>query len=111
VLGAGPTTETVKDGVRRYETADGVVVLPAVSPVLQSDFRYAAEPRPRHALEPYKWELHKLQVKRERAIEALRTRKWWQSGRMHQQELSRLAVLQADTQDALGRVQAAAQWS
>ena len=71
-------TITVKDGMRHYETADGHVALPEESPVLQSKFQYAFETRPSAYLAPVQWELHKLTIKRDRTIQALRTRPWWQ---------------------------------
>ena len=71
----GPTKRTCSrsDGIRRYESQDGVVVLPEASPILSAAFQYAFEPSPRRALEPLKWELHKAEVKRDRTITALKT--------------------------------------
>ena len=77
VLGRGKLTTTVADGLRRYETADGMVVLPVESPVLDSKFQYAFEVSPRRVLEPLKWELHKAQVKRERRVAALKAANPW----------------------------------
>jgi hypothetical protein len=77
VLGPGKQTITVKDGLRRYETQDGLIVLPQDSPVLSAKFQYAFEPSPRKQLEPLRWEMHKAQVKRERTIHALKTAKWY----------------------------------
>ena len=73
LLGPGKRTMTVKHGLRRYESADGVVVLPEASPVLSSKFQYAFETSPRRALEPLKWELHKAEIKYQRTIQALKT--------------------------------------
>lgn len=75
VLGPGRVTTTIKDGMRHYETKDGHVALPEASPVLQSNFQYAFDQRPDAAHEPLKWELHKLQVKHARKLEALRRRR------------------------------------
>lgn len=77
VLGAGKKTITVKDGMRHYESADGHIALPEESPVLQSDFQYAFDVRPAAKLEPVKWELHKLQLKHGRRMEALKRRPWY----------------------------------
>lgn len=77
VLGASKMTVAVKDGVRHYTTEDGHVALPEDSPVLQSKFQYAFETRPSGFLEPLKWDLHKLQIKKERTVQALATRPWW----------------------------------
>jgi len=77
VLGRGKQTITVKDHLRRYETQDGLIVLPEDSPVLSATFQYAFEPSPRKQLEPLRWEMHKAQVKRERTIQALKLAKWY----------------------------------
>lgn len=73
VLGAGKMQTSVHQGLRRYETPDGVIVLPEASPVLSAKFQYAFEPSRRGGLEPLKWELHKAEVKRTRTLEALKT--------------------------------------
>jgi hypothetical protein len=78
VLGAGKLTIRVADGMRHYETQDGHVALPEESPVLQSQFQYAFDARPSGYLEPIKWELHKLSIKRDRTVQALKQRPWWQ---------------------------------
>lgn len=78
VLGRGKRAITVSGGLRRYETADGIIVLPEASPVLTSPFQYAFEPSPRRKLEPLKWALHKATVKRERTVAALKTARVWQ---------------------------------
>jgi hypothetical protein len=76
VLGKGRRTLTVKDGFRHYESADGLIVIPEASPILQSDFQYAFDPRPDGHLEPMKWELHKLALKKQRVQHALMTASW-----------------------------------
>lgn len=76
LLGPGKRTMTVKAGLRRYESQDGIVVLPEASPVLSSKFQYAFQPSPRRALDPLKWQLHKAEVKHGRTIDALRTSAW-----------------------------------
>lgn len=73
VLGAAKMTTTIEDGMRRYETADGAIVIPEASPVLSAKFQYAFQPSPRGHLEPLKWELHKAQVKQTRIIDRLKT--------------------------------------
>jgi hypothetical protein len=78
VLGKGKLSVTVKDGMRHYETADGHVSLPEESPVLQSKFQYAFETRPSGFMAPVEWQLHKLSIKRDRTIQALGERPWWQ---------------------------------
>jgi hypothetical protein len=77
VLGPGQIRTTTKDGMRHYDTADGHIALPEASPVLQSNFQYAFDQRPDAHVEPIKWELHKLQVKVGRKVEALRRRPSW----------------------------------
>jgi len=77
LLGRGKRTMSVKDGLRRYESADGVLILPEASPVLSSNFQYAFQPRPCHVEEPIKWELHKAQVKIARVTEALKRKPAW----------------------------------
>lgn len=77
VLGRGKRTMTVKEGLRYYESPDGLVVLPEASPILQSDFQYAFDPRPDGHLEPIKWELHKLALKKQRVQTALVEASWW----------------------------------
>lgn len=78
LLGRGKIRETVADGMRHYETNEGHVALPVESPVLQAKFQYALEPRPGPHLAPLEWEMHKLQIKRDRTIQALKQRPWWQ---------------------------------
>jgi hypothetical protein len=112
----------VKDGLRHYETKDGIVVLPEASPVLSAPFQYAFQPSPRHGLEPLKWELHKATVKRERTVAALKTAPWYvpwttikepqDDGQIHsrrvltstlQQELWHYEAMVADCQEQLAR--------
>lgn len=108
LLGPSKLSMTVKEGMRHYETADGHCALPEASPVLQSDFQYAYEPRPRAHLEPLKWEQHKLQVKMLRAMTALKTRHWWQPVGDLQDELWLLEARMADVQDQMQRASAPA---
>ena len=77
VLWKGKRRVTVGHNLRRYETTDGLVVLPESSPILQAKHQYAFEPSPRRALAPLRWELHKAQTKRERMALALMARQWW----------------------------------
>lgn len=76
-LGAGKRTVTVQQNLRRYETHDGLLVLPESSPILQASHQYAFEPSPRRKLAPLKWDAHKAQMKRERIIQGLMARPWW----------------------------------
>lgn len=105
VLGPSKVTVTVKDGIRRYVTADGSVTLPVSSPVLSSEFQYGFQPRPRAALEPLQWEAHKMQVKRDRAIRHLKTARWWRSLRTTRDELWHYEAVLADLQDQMARAQ------
>lgn len=106
VLGAGKVTKTVSDGLRRYETQDGIIVLPEASPILSSNFRYAVDTRPGAHLEPLKWDVHRYGIKRERALNSLRTLPWWQSKKSTVDDLWRIEAHLADAQDQLGRAQA-----
>lgn len=128
LLGRGKRTITVADGLRYYETADGRLVLPESAPVLQSGFQYAFETRPGAHEEPLKWELHKIDVKRQRILEALKRKAKWsrflivpdpQQGEdatealtfsQAQERLLRLDAMAMDTQEALGRMRADTQW-
>ena len=105
VLGKGKVTQTVVNGVRHYETADGHIALPADSPVLQSDFQYAYQTRPRAILVPLQVELHELQIKREKLMKQLITRKWWEPASSTQAELRYVNAAIADAQHALQRAQ------
>ena len=78
LLGKGKRTVTVKDECRYYESQDGLLVLPESSPVLQENFQYAFDPKPDTHLEPLKWELHKLGIKKNRNLQALVGAEWWQ---------------------------------
>lgn len=111
VLGPTKRRITVKQGMRRYETQDGIVVLPEASPVLSSDFQYAFEPRPRAVLEPLKWDAHRYAVKRERAIDMLKTKPWWKSGKQAQQDLWRWDAHAADVNQQMQRITLQQQWS
>lgn len=111
VLGPTRVTVHVKDGLRRYETADGVIVLPEASPILSSDFQYAFEPRPDAGLEPMKWDLHKQAVKQQRVVNALINRPWWKRKKPLQTELALIQARTLDVQDQMNRVGLAAQWS
>ena len=77
VLGPGRWHESRANGVRRYETDLGVVVLPESSPLLQAAYQYGYQPRPYTYSEPIKWELHKIELKRARMREALIRKPWW----------------------------------
>lgn len=77
VLGPGKLTTSVKDGLRHYETPNGHVALPQDSPVLQANYQYAFDARPSGHLAPIEWQLHKLQIKKERTVQALSGRPWW----------------------------------
>lgn len=126
LLGRGKRTISVKDGLRRYETADGLLVLPEATPVLQATFQYAFESRPKSHEEPIRWELHKLDIKRSRVIEGLKRKARWspyvvlpnpESGetdrittRQAQEQLIRLEALAADHHDILVRMQNDAHW-
>lgn len=76
VLGPTKRTMTVRQGLRRYESQDGIIVLPEASPILASSFQYAFEPSPRRQLDGLRWALHKAEVKRNRAVTALRSAAW-----------------------------------
>lgn len=126
LLGPTKRTMTVKDKLRRYESQDGLVVLPEASPVLAAGFQYAFEPSPRRALEPLKWELHKAEIKLTRRLDALKRARWPITklqepipndphGAMQtrtltistlQQEVRYYEAMVQDCQDALGRAQA-----
>ena len=111
VLGPSRVTVKVSDGLRRYETQDGLIVLPEASPILSSDFQYAFDTRPRASLEPLRWELHKIGVKQARLVQELRTKKRWQSARAIDAELARLEARHADVSEQMQRVEHAGKWS
>lgn len=128
LLGRGKRKMSVKDGLRYYETADGLLVIPEEAPVLQSGFQYAFQTRPGAHEEPLKWELHKLDIKRNRLIDAIKRKSRWspflvvpdpQNGEdatesltLHQaqERLFRIEAMVSDTHEALGRLRATAQW-
>lgn len=128
LLGRGKRTETLRDGLRYYETADGLLVLPEEAPVLSAGFQYAFETRPGSHEEPLKWELHKIEVKRNRLIEAMKRKPKWSrfivvpdpsisdeatealTFAQAQERLFRYEAMAGDTHEALGRIRADAQW-
>jgi hypothetical protein len=75
LLGAGKRTMTVADGKRIYESAEGRLVLPVASPVLDAKFQYAFQPSPRRKADPIQWQMHKAQVKKQRRVAALMNRR------------------------------------
>jgi len=130
VLGPGKITTTVREGKRYFETAHGLVVVPEASPILRENFQYAFDPKPDAYLEPLKWELHKVEVKKNRLIKALMARPTWSPWVQFEQpgedpsqppfvrrekastiqiELAYLTALSADWQDQLHRAQFVAQ--
>lgn len=127
LLGRGKRTISVHNGLRRYETADGMLVLPEATPVLQATFQYAFEARPKSHEEPIRWEIHKIDVKRSRVIEGLKRKARWSpyvvlpnpdngaqeriTLRQAQEQLIRLEALAADHHDVLVRMQNDAHWS
>jgi hypothetical protein len=106
-LGAGKIRESKHQGCITYETEDARIVMPEASPLLRSNFRYALEPRPAATLEPLKWELHKLQIKHARVVQALKTRKWWQPASSTQAQLWYLEAALDDAHQQLRRAQMA----
>lgn len=104
VLGPSKVTVTVTDGVRHYQSHDGAVHLPLGSPILSSDFQYAFQTRPRAALEPLRWELHKYQIKHTRAVTALKTARWWHRRKATQESVWHYEAVMADLQEQMGRL-------
>ena len=104
-LGPSKVTVTVKDGMRSYVTQDGAIHLPVGSPILSSDFQYAFQPRPRAALEPLKWELHKAQIKHGRAVAQLKVAPWWQRTKPIQESLWHYEAVIHDLQEQMARLQ------
>lgn len=103
----GPTlTLETKDGLRTYRSGNRTLVLPESSPILASNFQYAFEPRPRSFVEPLKWELHKYQVKANRAMQTLRQAKPWTPTKQVKRDLERYEALIADTQEQMQRITA-----
>ena len=111
VLGRGKQTVRLKDGLRHYETADGHVVLPEATPIFKADFQYAFEPCPRTAEDALHWEIHKAQVKQQRAVQALIDRKWYQRRRRLKHDLVRANARMSDAQEALQQRQLVSAWS
>lgn len=106
----GPTlTLETKDGLRTYRSGDRTLVLPVDSPVLQSNFQYAFQPRPASFVEPLKWDLHRFQVKASREMAKLRQAKPWTPTTQIKRDLERYEALIADTQEQMQRMQHAAQ--
>jgi len=122
LLGRGKRTMTVKEGLRRYESAEGILVLPEASPVLSGNFQYAFESRPCAVEEPIKWELHKVQVKTMRVLTGLKQKPRWSpwvvlpdpakgpearerlTTHQAQERLVALEALAADWQETLARM-------
>lgn len=75
LLGPTKRTVTVADGKRIYESQDGRLVLPVASPVLDAKFQYAFQPSPRRKADPIQWQMHKVQVKKQRRVAALVNRR------------------------------------
>jgi len=111
VLGRGKQRVRVVDGMRHYETADGHVVLPDATPIFRADFQYAFEPCPRTAEDPLQWDIHKAQVKQQRAVQALIDRKWYQRTRPLRDDLARARARMSDAQEALQHCQLVSTWS
>jgi hypothetical protein len=130
ILGRGKRTLTRRDGKRYYESKEGLIVIPEASPILRENFQYAFDPKPDAHLEPLKWELHKVEVKKNRLIKALMARPTWSPWVQFEQpgedpsqppfvrrekastiqiELAYLTALSADWQDQLHRAQFVAQ--
>lgn len=105
VLGSGKITKTDHNGLRSYETQDARVVIPQDSPILQSDFQYAYQTRPNAYFEPLKWELHKLTIKLNRELSALKTRKWYQRSKPHQERIYYLEAAMEDARQSINRLQ------
>lgn len=101
LLGPSKLTITEKQGLRYFETSDALIVLPEASPILSAEWEYGFEARPRAGFEGLKWESHKVQIKRERAVAQLKTAPWWKSTKPIQDELWRLDAWQLDIQDQL----------
>ena len=108
-LGDGPLQIDRRNGLRVYTAGTKTLVLPESSPILQSDFQYAFEPRPRSFVEPLKWDLHRFTVKRQRALQALIDRPWYQRRHPLRDELQKWDAYVSDTQEQMQRMQAAQQ--
>jgi hypothetical protein len=107
VLGTGKLTVTVRDNCRHYETANGHIVLPEATPILGSSFQYAFETRTRAGVEGLKWDLHRYQIKRERAVQTLRQASWFTPTGQAKRDLAEFDALIADTHEQMQRVQVA----
>lgn len=104
-LGTDKVTLRRGDGLRYYETANRLLVLPEDSPILSSPFQYGFQQRPRAALEPLKWDLHKVQVKTNRQMQALVDRRFWQRKGPMVEELARLQVWSQDISEQMQRIE------
>lgn len=109
VLGRGKVTTTVKDGMRHYETQDGHVLLPADSPVLQSDFQYAYETRPRACLLPLQVALHEETQKRDALVKTITQAPWYRPMRHARTALPYADARVIDAQQSIARAQYALQ--
>lgn len=96
-------TKKVTGGMRYYEGTEAVVGLPESSPVLQSDFIYAFEPRPDAHVAPLQWDVHRYSVKRQRALKALIERRWYQRATPLRAELAWREAQLADAHEQLQR--------
>lgn len=98
VLGPSKVQISVKDGLRRYETPDGMIVLPEQSPILQADWVYGLEHRPHADLQRLQWDAHRFSVKRARALQQLADRRWWQPTKHLRREMREWDAHLADVQ-------------
>lgn len=103
VLGPGKVTQTITRGVRRYETQDGVIVLPEQSPLLQAEWVYGLEDRPKADLKILEWDQHRYQIKRQRVVQRLMDRRWWQRAQPLRDELRVWDSYLADVQVQIDR--------
>lgn len=98
-LGSEARLPEVRKGDLRYiRTATKTLVLPVESPLLQGPSQYPFEPHPDMYLEGYKWEAHKVGVKRRRELATLANAPWWAIGKK-QQARERLEYLDALAED------------
>lgn len=107
VLGPGKSRLTISGGLRRYESDDGILILPVVSPLLSHTHQYAFEARPRQQMEKPQLELQKLGIKRDRLVKALLHRKPWDFYRVGRwkDQLARLDARALDCQQQLQRIE------
>jgi len=128
LLGRGKQRQAVRDGLRYYETNDGILVLPEEAPVLQAGFQYAFDARPGAGEEPLKWELRKIEIKRQRLIEALKRKPRFTpfivlpdpskgehateslTFKQAQDRMFRLEAMASDTNEEIARLRADARW-